>query len=73
MLYVTELSQARQEAFDSFRKNYADTSNINDHKKMLKIKYVAYTVYWEFFAVKNYFSPVVLVAKIKGTKVFCDQ
>ena len=47
LLVSTELSQARQEAFDSFRKNYADMSSINEHKKMLKIKYVntSYSVY----------------------------
>ena len=32
----TELSQARQEAFDSFRRNYADTSTIDQHKRVLK-------------------------------------
>ena len=37
-LLIIELSQARQDAFDLFRKNYADTTNINEHKKMLKIK-----------------------------------
>ena len=37
-LLITELSQARQDAFDVFRKTYADTTAINEHKKMLKIK-----------------------------------
>lgn len=37
-LFITELSQARQDAFDLFRKTYADTTTINEHKKMLKIK-----------------------------------
>jgi hypothetical protein len=36
-MYI-ELSQARQDAFDLFRKNYADTTTISEHKKMLKIK-----------------------------------
>ncbi len=38
ILFVIELSQARQDAFDLFRKNYADTTTISEHKKMLKIK-----------------------------------
>ena len=36
----TELSQARQEAFDSFRRNYADTFTIDQQKRVLKAKLV---------------------------------
>lgn len=38
LLFDIELSQARQDAFDLFRKSYADTTTISQHKKMLKIK-----------------------------------
>ena len=34
----TELSRARQEAFDAFRKKFADVSGIEQHKKVLKVK-----------------------------------
>ena len=37
-IFVTELSKARQEAFDSYRRNYADTSGIDHQKKILKAK-----------------------------------
>ena len=37
---TTELSRARQEAFDNFRKNMADTSAMEQHKKILKKKSV---------------------------------
>ena len=33
-----ELSQARQEAFDMFRKNVADMSSVDQHKRVLKAK-----------------------------------
>lgn len=33
-----ELSQARQEAFDMFRRNVADMSSVDQHKKVLKAK-----------------------------------
>ncbi|XP_064403567.1 kinesin-like protein KIF6 isoform X2 [Halichondria panicea] len=35
----TRLSQARQEAFDTFRKNFADMRAMDKHKKVLKTKY----------------------------------
>ena len=36
---LTELSQARQEAFDSYRRTVADTSGVDQHKRILKAKY----------------------------------
>ena len=57
----TELSQARQEAFDSFRRNYADTSTIEQHKRVLKAKWaeeiikVGHT--YTYSLQDRYFSP----------------
>lgn len=44
MIYIlynylsAELSQARQEAFDMYRKNIADMTTVDSHKKILKAK-----------------------------------